>query len=409
MAGEWLATTLGDVIELKRGYDLPSAQRRAGSFPIVSSGGVSGTHSEAMVRGPGVATGRYGTIGQVHYIDEDFWPLNTALYVRDFKGSNPRFVAYFLKTVDFWAYSDKAAVPGINRNHLHEAQVVWPPRSEQVAISNLLGLLDDKIESNRSMSQTLDYIARALFRSWFVDFAPVWASTERPPGISAEVSGLFPSSLSDGALGEQPEGWRISNIGSEVSVIGGNTPSTASSEFWGQEYAWATPKDLSGLDVPVLLETSRSLTTAGLGKVSSGLLPVDTVLLSSRAPIGYLAVAKVPMAINQGFIAMVCDRTIGPWFTYLWTAQNMEVIKSRANGSTFQEISKGSFRGIELVVPPAPVAECFEQIVRPMFDRIELNARQSRTLAGLRDLLLPKLMSGAVRVKDAEAILEQVA
>jgi type I restriction enzyme S subunit len=175
MAGDWIRCRLGDVIELKRGYDLPAAQRLPGNVPIVSSGGISGTHSQAMVAGPGVVTGRYGTIGEVFYIEQDFWPLNTTLYVRDFKGAVPRLSAYFLRTLDFLAFSDKAAVPGVNRNHLHEADVIWPPVRDQQAIADLLGALDAKIVLNQRMVETLEAMARTLFKSWFVDFDPVYA------------------------------------------------------------------------------------------------------------------------------------------------------------------------------------------------------------------------------------------
>jgi type I restriction enzyme S subunit len=116
MAGEWREGILGDLIELKRGFDLPQQDRQQGSVPIVSSPGVSDHHAIARVTGPGAVTGRYGTLGEVFYINEDFWPLNTTLYVRDFKGNDPRFVSYFLRGIDFFAYSDKAAVPGLNRN-----------------------------------------------------------------------------------------------------------------------------------------------------------------------------------------------------------------------------------------------------------------------------------------------------
>jgi len=185
MAREWVETTLGDVIELKRGYDLPSRERTPGSVPLVSSSGVTDHHSEAKVKGPGVVTGRYGTLGQVFFVRDDFWPLNTTLYVRDFKGNDPRFVSYFLKGLDYLAYSDKAAVPGLNRNHLHQATVRFPSDvHEQRTIAHILGTLDDKIELNRRVSETLEAMARALFKSWFVDFDPVRAKAEgRDPGL----------------------------------------------------------------------------------------------------------------------------------------------------------------------------------------------------------------------------------
>jgi type I restriction enzyme S subunit len=208
MAGEWREMTLGEAIELKRGYDLPSRERRDGPFPIVSSSGISGRHAEPKANAPGVVIGRYGTLGQVHYITQDYWPLNTALYVRDFKGNDPRFISYFLRTLDFAAFSDKAAVPGLNRNDLHTAQVILPPRDDQRTIAHILGTLDDKIELNRRMSETLEAMARALFKSWFVDFGPVRAKCRggvTPPlQWPRHILDLFPDRLVDSELGEIP-------------------------------------------------------------------------------------------------------------------------------------------------------------------------------------------------------------
>ena len=146
-AGGWQEASLGEVIELKRGYDLPQRKRIPGSVPLISSSGVTYYHTEAKVRGPGVVTGRYGTLGEVFFVPSDFWPLNTTLYVCDFKGNDPRFISYFLRGLDFSAYSDKAAVPGLNRNHLHQTAVRYPADiTEQRAIAHVLGTLDDKIE-----------------------------------------------------------------------------------------------------------------------------------------------------------------------------------------------------------------------------------------------------------------------
>ena len=176
IASEWRETKLGHVIELKRGYDLPQHKRAFGPVPVVSSSGPTDYHLESKVQGPGVVTGRYGTLGQVFFIPNNFWPLNTTLYVCDFKGNDPRFIGYFLQKLDFSAYSDKAAVPGLNRNHLHEEVVRIPTDvNEQRAIAHILGTLDDKIELNRRMNETLETMARALFKSWFVDFDPVRA------------------------------------------------------------------------------------------------------------------------------------------------------------------------------------------------------------------------------------------
>jgi len=154
-ASEWSQLPLGDVMTLQRGFDLPSQDRKPGKVPIVSSSGVSDYHSEVGVKGPGVVTGRYGTIGQVFLINEDFWPLNTTLWVKDFHGNDPHFAAYLLRTIDFRSCSDKSSVPGVNRNDLHRIPVLLPPLAEQKAIAHILGTLDDKIENNREINHHL--------------------------------------------------------------------------------------------------------------------------------------------------------------------------------------------------------------------------------------------------------------
>jgi type I restriction enzyme S subunit len=303
-----------------------------------------------------------------------------------------------------------ATMPNLNEGIIRSFRLSVPPFPEQRAIAHILGTLDDKIELNRRMNETLEAMARALFKSWFVDFDPVRAKSEgRDPGLPKPLADLFPSRLVDSELGEIPEGWTVKPVGDLADVVGGTTPSTKEPSYWeGGEHAWATPKDLSGLSVPVLLGTERRITDRGLSQVGSGLLPKGTVLLSSRAPIGYLAVAEVPVAINQGFIAMVARAGMSNLFLLLWASVAHKEIVSRANGSTFLEISKANFRPILIVTPPAPSMRAFDRLARPLYKRIVECARESRSLAELRDALLPKLISGELRVKDAELSATEV-
>jgi type I restriction enzyme S subunit len=148
----------------------------------------------------------------------------------------------------------------------------------------------------------------------------------------------------------------------------------------------------------VLLNTERKITELGLEQIGSGSLPVGTVLLSSRAPIGYMAIAEVPVAVNQGFIAMICNGSLPNHYVRLWTKQNMEAIKGRANGTTFMEISKSNFRTLPVLVPPQSLLDEFQQQVEPLHQRVVSNLEESQTLAELRDALLPKLLSGELRV-----------
>ncbi|MDD5298202.1 MAG: restriction endonuclease subunit S [Rhodocyclaceae bacterium] len=290
--------------------------------------------------------------------------------------------------------------------------IALPPMDEQRNIGSLLGALDDRISLLRETNATLDAIAQALFKSWFVDFAPVHAKQQGlpPEGMIDATAELFPDGFEESELGMVPAGWRIAPVGNVVETVGGGTPDTKDASFWEPgEHCWTTPKDLSGAQAPVLLSTERKLSTKGLAKVSSGLLPAGTLLLSSRAPIGYLAIASNPLAINQGYIAMLPGSALPPLYMLFWCKQNMDTIKGRANGSTFMEISKKAFRPIPVVVPPHPILEAFVNVASALFDRLTENEKQALTLSTLRDTLLPRLISGQLRLPEAETNLKEVA
>lgn len=390
-------TPLNEFITLQRGFDLPKGDRAEGTVPVVASTGVGGYHNSAKVDAPGVVIGRSGSIGGGQYIQEPFWPLNTTLWVKDFKGHDPRYIYYLMRSIDFTKFNVGSGVPTLNRNHLSSLLVNELGIDREKAISKQLGNIDDKIALNTQTNQTLEQMAQAIFKSWFIDFDPVKAKMngEQPEGMDATTASLFPEKLdSDTGL---PEGWKLSEIGDEVAVVGGGTPSKKNDDFWVDGHIhWTSPKDLSGVQDKVLLDTASKLTEAGLKKVSSGLLPVDTVLLSSRAPVGYLALAKVPLAINQGYIAMKCEKALPPEFVLQWCVHRMDEIKQRASGSTFAEISKKNFKPISVVVPSEDVLSAYQKLVKPLYDAITSNVRQSEQLSNLRDTLLPKLLAGEV-------------
>jgi type I restriction enzyme, S subunit len=254
-----------------------------------------------------------------------------------------RFLQYWLNSPLLASHvhglRDGSVAERLNLPTIRGLLVPIPLLQTQEAIAHILGTLDDKIELNRRMNATVEEMARALFQSWFVDFDPVRAKAagRQPAGMDSETAALFPSTLRPSEEGALPQGRQVSTIGNSVRVVGGSTPSTKNQEFWdGGELHWVTPKDLAGLSASILLNTERKITPAGLMQIGSGLLPVGAVLLSSRAPIGYLAVSQIPVAINQGFIAMVCDGLLGPYYVLHWARANLDLIKSRANGTTFK-------------------------------------------------------------------------
>ena len=315
----------------------------------------------------------------------------------------------------------------INLATLSRLSIKIPPLPEQKTIAHILGTLDDKIELNRQMNDTLEAMAQTLFKSWFVDFDPVIDNAlaagnvipdefieraEQRKGIekkeNSDIQSLFPDEFEfTEEMGWIPKGWAVSSVGTEFNTVGGGTPSTKNPDFWENgDISWTTPKDLSGNQSKILLHTDRKITELGLKKISSGLLPIDTLLMSSRAPVGYLALAKVPVAINQGYIALKCEKTLTPEFAIQWADSVMDEIKQRAGGTTFAEISKTNFRGIPILVPSKNTIDAYSRDVKDLYNQITSRIENIDTLAKLRDTLLPKLMSGELRITDAEALVE---
>ena len=378
-------TPLG--VPVIRGQNMGFGRWVSGEFVFVSKDKAEDLSANIAKPGDLVFTQR-GTLGQVAIVPAapfDRYIISQSqmkLTVNPAK-ADTKFLFYFFTSEEQQDYirrnSIQTGVPHTNLGHLRTTPLLLPPLSEQRAIASVLGVLDDKIELNRRMNETLEALAQSLFKSWFVD-------------------------ATQAAL---PRGWHESTIGQEVRVVGGSTPSTSKPEFWeGGTNHWATPKDLAALTSPVLLDTERKITNAGVQQISSGLLPSGTVLLSSRAPIGYLVIAEVPVAVNQGFIAMICDGSLPNHYVRLWTKQNMEAIEGRANGTTFMEISKSNFRPLPVVVPPQPLLDAFQKQVEPLHRRVVSNLHESRTLAALRDALLPKLLSGELRLPAAAKLVE---
>jgi type I restriction enzyme S subunit len=403
---EWRLSTWGEEISLEYGKALRGYGDAKGPVPVYGTNGPVGWTDEPLAPGPGVILGRKGAYRGVHFSRKPFFVIDTAYYVVPKTELDMRWLYYAMIHHKLGEIDDGSPIPSTTRSAVYPRELEVPGIDEQRAIAAVLGSLDDKIELNRQMNETLEAMARAIFKSWFVDFDPVRAKMEgRDTGLADDVTALFPDAFDEDEVGPFPKGWTVSSIGQEVDVMGGNTPSTKDAEYWGGQFAFATPKDLSDLNAPLLLGTERHLTEAGVNRVSSGLLPPGTVLMSSRAPIGYVAISSVSVCVNQGFAAMVCKRSIGPVYTYFWTLFSMEEIKGRANGSTFAEISKSTFREIKFVRPPESLSKRFEKLAAPLFDRISINLHNSRSLSQTRDLLLPKLLSGEVNIKDAEKLI----
>ena len=414
MSSEWKKCTLGDVINLKRGFDLPSKDRCHGSIPLISSSGVSDYLNVSKVNGPGVITGRYGTIGNVYFTEVDFWPLNTTLYVEDFRGNDPRFIYYLLKTVDFFKYSDKAAVPGVNRNHLHTAEVFVPNLTTQRLIATFLGCIDDRIGLLHETNATLEAIAQALFKSWFVDFDPVRAKAEgrQPEGIDVETAALFPDSFEESKLGLVPKGWGLLSMDG-VSVVGiGKTPPRKETLWFSEntgDVRWVSIRDM-GIAGAFILQTNEYLTIEAIKKFNIRLVPNNTVVLSFKMTIGRVALTDGEMATNEA-IAHFKLNEMSPLkseYIYLYLKQ-FKYNSLSSTSSIADAVNSKTIKSIPVLVPDHITLAVFHEKVDVIFKRILSITHQINTLTNLRDTLLPRLISGRLRLPDANILIKEVA
>ena len=284
---------------------------------------------------------------------------------------------WYLKQERIYEFLNKdqssSTMPAITFSQVGKLEILLPPLHEQRAIADMLSSLDAKIELLREQNETLEKTAQTIFHEWFGQY-------------SIE------------SVEKLPEGWRVGKLGEVIDIRWGGTPSTTNHDFWDWDISWTSPKDLSNSKEVFLLQTENKITIEWLKQISSWLLPIWTLLLSSRAPIWYLALTNIEVAINQGYIAFVEWNYFWNKFMYLWLKSNMQTVLNSANGSTFLEISKSSFRNIEVVIPEKNTINEFEARVNPMFEKILSNLLQIKSLSKTRDTLLLKLMSGEVRI-----------
>ena len=267
-------------------------------------------------------TGRYGTLGEVYFIRRAFWPLNTALYVADFKGNAPRFVSCLLKNAMRDYKSDKAAVPGVDRNVLHRLNVRLPDLSGQERIASILSAYDDLIENNRRRIALLEQAARELYREWFVRFR-------------------FPGHESTPIVDRMPEGWQRKKIADVCLTTGGGTPSTKRDEYWDGDIVWVVPTDVTNNDCLVLLDAARRITEKGLRESSAKIVPAGTILMTSRASVGFFAIMDREVCTNQGFINIIPHDEAISLYLLFNLINRVSEIRSNAQGTTYPEVSKG--------------------------------------------------------------------
>lgn len=324
---------------------------------------------------------------------------------------HPRYLAYWVNSLA--AHHIGSNLVGAVQQHFNVASarqmpISLPPRDEQDRILSVLATMDDKIELNRLMNATLERQAQAVFRDWFVDFGPVrrkQAGEADPVAImggltpdrthATHLAALFPDALGDDGL---PVGWAMTPFSSVVTIIGGGTPKTSIATYWDGDIPWFSVADTPAGADTFVLDTEKRITRAGLKNSSARIIPAGTTIITARGTVGNLAVAGREMTFNQSCYALQSADGERPYFVYLATSRAIEQLQSMAHGSVFSTITRQTFDSVPIAKAGYEMIEMFEQIVTPLFERIKANAVENRTLAETRDYLLPRLMSGTVRV-----------
>ncbi len=373
---KWRRLEFKDFVTLQRGFDLPQAHMHAGDFPVLGSNCIIGFHNEAKVQPPGVVTGRSGTLGKVQFTDQPYWPHNTALWVKDFKGNEPKYVYYKLETLNLDQFSSGASVPTLNRNNLDNLLVDVPLPQVQRDIAEVLSGYDDLIENNRRRITLLEESARLLYQEWFVRL--------RFPGCEHVQ-------VVDGV----PAGWK--NVTTSVAVdINPSTKLSEADEQWSVEMADIAPNSM------VIQNTAKRHIRSG-SKFKNGdtLFARITPCLENGKTAFVNFLEENETARGSTEFIVLRSKLLTPEFVYC-LARNYDfrenAIKSMIGSSGRQRVQESCFEKFFVMVPPHCILDNFTDTVRPIFQQIKILHSQTNKLRAARDILLPKLMNGEIAV-----------
>ncbi len=353
--------------------------------------------------------------GRWAYVDsdaEDYVVSTKLMVIRSRKDKVvPRFLYHFLtcSQTTHWlqhlAESRSGTFPQITFDQISELEIALPPLRTQVQIAGFLDAISHKIKLNRKMNETLEAIAKALFKSWFVDFDPVRAKSEgRDTGLPSHIADLFPDSFEDSDLGEIPRGWTVGSLLEQAQLLSGGTPRTDRPEYWHGSIPWASAKDVSQCGSCYLISTERAITKLGLENSATQIIPAfSTVVVARGATTGRLTLFGTDIAMNQTCYALRSTLECN-FALYCKARQVMDNLVQTAHGSVFDTITTSTFQASRVVLAPQDVIHRFEHMSEPLFRQILTKEHESKSLATLRDTLLPKLISGELRVNDVGCV-----
>lgn len=382
-------------------------------------------------------------VGNVAWVDEEFNNCNLnaqlALLRSDEKEIHNKFLYYLLSSPKYKeiliSYSSGSAQPQLPIRALKLIELSFPEYDKQKSIAKILSDLDDKIHLNNQINQTLESIAQAIFKSWFIDFEPVRAKIAakregNDPELAAmcAISGkseveiqqmseddfaelqataaLFPDELVESELGEVPKGWDKYSLSKMITLIGGGTPKRSEPNYWNGDIFWFSVKDVPNEGEVFVITTQEKISELGLNKSSTKLLPVGTTIITARGTVGKIALVGYEMAMNQSCYGVQGINGVRQFMTYYLIKNAVEVLKKNTHGAVFDTITQSTFDTVTSIKPSIEMMDLFESKVEKIMGHIKNNLYENNSLIALRDTLLPKLLSGEL---DVSGVQDEVA
>ena len=374
MNSEWRTCQLGDLITFQRGYDLPKSKMNGDNYPVVGSNGIIGYHNKFTTDEPSITIGRSGNVGNPFIYYGKTWSHNTTLFVKEYKNVEPIFIYYLLKTMDLKHYAGGTAVPTLNRNHIHNLSVKIPCNlEEQKKISSILKSFDDKIELNNQINKNLEQQAQAIFKSWFIDFEP--------------FGGVIPDNWIEGKLGDF------------VDVKRGGSPRPIQKYLSDSGLRWLKISDVTSLQSPYIINIKEHIQESGLNKTV--FLKSGSLVLSNSATPGIPKFLDVDSCIHDGWLYFP-NSMFSNEFLYLYFKYIRNDLLRLGNGSIFINLKIDIVKGFPIAFPDKQILYRFNEIIIPLFNQMRIINRETHILTELRNILLPKLMSGEIDVSDVD-------
>ena len=421
----WQETTLGEFCPFSYGKSLPKKVRdNLGKVPVFGSNGVVGHHSKPLIQDRGIIIGRKGTVGIVTFSSVPFWPIDTPFYISEDSHRDLRYTFYLLKSLHMEHMNADSAVPGLNRNAAHARKITIPPLPEQKVIAHILGSLDDKIELNRRMNETLEAMAQALFKSWFVDFDPVIDNAlaagnpipdelkekaairqglgDERKSLPNDIRRLFPSEfVYTEEMGWIPKGWEVDLFGEYVSVKRGGSPRPIQDFLASEGFPWVKISDATSCTSRFLKKTKQFIKPEGLNKTIQ--LEPETLILSNSATPGIPIFLDLQACIHDGWLYFPEKKHFNDAYLYQLFIVIKEQLLMQGNGSFFTNLKTDILRNQKLIIPPKKIIQKFTKISKKWIQKIySLNAEIQST-SSIRDTLLSRFLAGEIRIPSAKS------